>query len=283
MQDDRRSECTRKIVDKLGPISYASKTRYPLKIVAVQPRPLFKTAGQSKGESSAGFRSLPGHLPESRCSGDRIRFFFKRLNVIVAGLTGGIASGKSTVTAYLKSNGAVIIDADQIARQVARKGEPGHRRIVEVFGESIVLPNGEIDRRRLGDIIFEDPRQKKRLEEIVHPLVLHETARRIAEIETREPDAVVILDVPLLFESGMDKDLTEIIVVYVPEQIQIRRLIDRDGYSRNEALARVRSQMPIEKKKGLATIVIDNTGSLRKTRKQAHRVYETLKHRAGRQ
>jgi dephospho-CoA kinase len=200
--------------------------------------------------------------------------------VIVAGLTGGIASGKSTVSAYLRSAGAVVVDADIIARQVVLKGQPAHLRIVECFGDGVLLPDGAIDRRRLADIVFRNPGKKARLEKIVHPLVQQEFERKIADIRNRDPKAVVILDVPLLFETRMEEDLSEIIVVYVPRKIQIERLMQRDDCSRADALARVRSQLSIEEKKRRATMVIDNTGPLRETREQALRVFERLKRRA---
>jgi dephospho-CoA kinase len=200
--------------------------------------------------------------------------------VIVAGLTGGIASGKSTVSACLRSAGAVVVDADVIARQVVRKGQPAHLRIVEYFGDGILLPDGEIDRRRLAGIVFRNPRKRACLEEIVHPLVQRELKREIAVIRTRDPEAVVILDVPLLFETRMEENLSDIIVVYAPEEVQIDRLMKRDGCSRADALARVRSQLPIEEKKLRATMVVDNTGPLRETREQALGVYERLKRRA---
>ncbi len=197
--------------------------------------------------------------------------------MVIAGLTGGIASGKSTVSAFLEDAGAVIVDADKIARKVVQKGQPAWQEIVRAFGQSILLPDGEINRIRLGDIIFNDPAQKQALNRIVHPEVISETATRLAEIENNQPCAVVILDVPLLIESGMDAGLSDIIVVYVPESVQIERLMERDALSQAQAFARIRSQMPIEEKKKRATIVIDNSGSLENTRRISLTVYQHLK------
>jgi dephospho-CoA kinase len=145
--------------------------------------------------------------------------------VQVVGLTGGIATGKTTVSALLKKAGAVIIDADRIARKVVKKGQPAYREIVQNFGETILLPDGEINRRVLGDIIFNDPQRKQLLNRIVHPHVRKEQNRRLKHIQEKDPDAIVILDIPLLIETQTHRDLSEVIVVYAPEHIQIKRLM----------------------------------------------------------
>ncbi len=197
--------------------------------------------------------------------------------MVIAGLTGGIASGKSTVSAFLEDAGAIIVDADKFAREVVQKDRPAWREIVNTFGQSILLPDGGINRILLGDIIFNDPAQKQILNRIVHPRVISETATRLAEIEKKQHGSVVILDVPLLIESGMDTGLSDIIVVYVPEPVQIQRLMIRDALTRAQALARIRSQMPIEEKKQHATIIIDNSGSRENTRSISLTVYQRLK------
>lgn len=195
----------------------------------------------------------------------------------VIGLTGGIATGKSTVCAILENAGAVIIDADRIARKLVKKNLPAYRQIVDTFGKSILLPDGEINRTALGDLIFNDPRKKQLLNKILHPQVGKETDRQLKRIEKNNPHALVILDIPLLLESGLHKNLSEVIVVYTPEHIQINRLMQRDHISQENALARIRSQMPIEEKKKLATIVIDNSGMLEDTRKQTLEIFQRLK------
>jgi dephospho-CoA kinase len=197
--------------------------------------------------------------------------------VRVIGLTGGIATGKSTVAGILKNAGAIIIDADRIARDVVKKGLPAYREIVKAFGEKVLQPDGEINRSVLGDIIFHDPQKKQLLNSIVHPHVREETNRQLKHIEKTDPNTMVILDIPLLIEANMHKDLSEVIVVYAPEHIQIRRLMQRDNISEAEAMARVRSQMPIDEKKDLATIVIDNTGTKEKTRKETLTIFQRLK------
>lgn len=197
--------------------------------------------------------------------------------MLVVGLTGGIATGKSTVSTILENAGAVIIDADRIAHEVVKKGRPAHRAIVENFGKNVLLPDGEINRSVLGDIIFKDPHKKHLLNRIVHPHVRKEQNRQLKHIEKTNSNTIVVLDIPLLIESKMDKDLFEVVVVYAPEHIQIARLMQRDGISQSDALARVRSQMPIEEKKDKATFVIDNSGTRENTRNQTLKIFQRLK------
>ena len=202
--------------------------------------------------------------------------------MIIAGLTGGIASGKSTVSGFLADAGARIIDADKIARIVVEPGAPAYDDILSFFGSAILQPDGQIDRERLGDIIFNDPDKKRRLNAIVHPRVFEQSAQRIAEIAAQDPDAVVIMDIPLLLEAGMERDLAEVIVVYVPEPLQLERLMKRDGIGKKAAMARIRSQMHIEKKRKRATIVIDNSGSRKDTQRAAQEVFARLERNAAR-
>lgn len=196
--------------------------------------------------------------------------------MIVAGLTGGIATGKSTVAAIFQECGARLIDADRIAREAVRKGSPAYNEIILHFSAGILLDDGEIDRKRLAAIIFTDPSAQHALEQIVHPLVRREIDRRLTLARRQTPQALVILDIPLLFESGMDPGLNAIIVVYAPEPIQFERLMARDSLAAADALARIRAQMPIESKKSLATYLIDNSGSFASTRAQTLEVYRRL-------
>jgi dephospho-CoA kinase len=200
--------------------------------------------------------------------------------VIIAGLTGGIASGKSTISRFLSDAGAHVVDADKIAREVVKPGTPGYDAIVAFFGRAMLLPDGDIDRKRLGEIIFNQPDKKARLDAIVHPLVFERSGEMIAQIATETPDAVVIMDVPLLMEAGMARDLDEVIVVYVPETLQLERLMNRDGIDEQAAMARIRSQMPIEEKRERATLVIDNSGTLSDSRRAALAVFNHLKQRS---
>lgn len=200
--------------------------------------------------------------------------------MLVAGLTGGIATGKSTVSGFLAEAGARIVDADRLAREAVVRGTEAWAQIVAHFGKKILQPGGQIDRKRLGDIIFNDPLQQARLNQIVHPVVRRESARIIEQIRGCWPDAVVVMDVPLLIETGLHGGLAEIIVVYVPEALQIVRLMARDRIDRAAALARIRSQMPIEEKKRYATLLIDNSGSPAATRQRSLEVYDILQQRA---
>ena len=200
--------------------------------------------------------------------------------MVVAGLTGGIAAGKSTVSAFFASAGAELIDADRIAFDAVNKGTTVWHEIVEHFGPRVLLPDGQIDRACLGNIIFHDHGQKAILDGIVHPAVIEKISQRIEDMERNHPDRVVIVDVPLLIETGIYRDMRDIILVYVPERVQVERLMNRDGLSGKDALARVHSQMPIEEKKAYATIIIDNSGSLERTRKKTLEVYYELKVRA---
>jgi len=200
--------------------------------------------------------------------------------VIIAGLTGGIASGKSTVSGFLCDAGARIIDADKIARAMVRQGTPAYEEILSFFGRTIVRSDGEIDRERLGDIIFNDPDKKARLDAIVHPRVFERSAQMIDRIAAQAPDAVVIMDIPLLLEAGMERDLAEVIVVYVPEPIQLERLMKRDGLGEKAAMARIRSQMPIDEKRRRATIVIDNSGDRKDTQRLYTADFTRLKRKA---
>lgn len=194
------------------------------------------------------------------------------------GLTGSIATGKSTVSKMLAELGAIIIDADKIAYDAVLKGKPAWKKIIENFGEGILLENHEIDRKALGDIIFNNQDKKHVLNSIVHPEVFSEMGRQVIEA-AKKPEAVIILDVPLLMESGMHKGMREIILVYTPENVQLERLMARDNIVRADAMAKIRSQMPVEEKKRHATIIIDNSFSIRETHEQTIKVFNQLKNR----
>lgn len=198
--------------------------------------------------------------------------------MVVVGLTGGIASGKSTVSQMLAALGAEVIDADRLAREAVLPGTTGWEEVVARFGPEVLGPGGEIDRPRLGARVFADPAARSALEAIVHPRVAAATDRRLAEIARCRPEAVVVLDVPLLFETGMHRTgrLAAVVVVWVPEAIQLERLMARDGIGAAEARARLAAQMPIDRKKALADRVIDNSGTLEETRAQALALYAWL-------
>ncbi|MFW6264544.1 MAG: dephospho-CoA kinase [Bacillota bacterium] len=175
---------------------------------------------------------------------------------MIIGLTGGIASGKSTVSNYLQDLGAVIIDADKIARTVLEKGEQAYKEVVDFFGKDILKENAEIDRSKLGKLIFSEKKYRNKLEEITHPVIIKKINKKIEEY--RENNRIIILDAPLLFEVGLDKDVDQTWLVYVDKETQINRLMSRDNISKDEAIKRIEAQLPIEKKKEMADIVIDN-------------------------
>ncbi len=201
--------------------------------------------------------------------------------MLVVGLTGSIATGKSTVSGILKELGAFIVDADRAAREVVLPGTKAFSEIVRIFGKKILQNSGEIDREHLGRIIFNDSAMRSILEEVVHPEVMHTMEEQISSIKSGFPDAVVILDVPLLIETGMHKGVSEVIVVYCPEDMQITRLMIRDNISREEALVKVRAQISIEEKRRYASLLIDNSASRDNTRKQVKDTYDRIKEKAG--
>ncbi len=166
---------------------------------------------------------------------------------LTIGLTGGIASGKSTVSAMMRELGLPVIDADEAARAVVRPGEDAYRQIVAAFGPGILQTNGEIDRAKLGAIVFNNEEERKKLNAIVHPAVRQ---KMLAEKEAlvRSGAKTVVLDIPLLFESGLTSWVDKVLVVYVDDDIQLRRLMERNGFTEEEARARIRAQWPLAEK-----------------------------------
>jgi dephospho-CoA kinase len=179
--------------------------------------------------------------------------------MILVGLTGGVATGKSTVAKMFARCGAVVIDADQLARKAVQPGKPAWREIVRTFGRGILNPDRTINRRALGAIVFHDKKKLRRLERIVHPRVAREQARLTKQALRNNPNAVVIYDVPLLFEAGIDKRVDKTIVVTADRETQIARLAKRNGLTRAEALRRIKSQWPLSRKIRRADIVIKGT------------------------
>jgi dephospho-CoA kinase len=179
--------------------------------------------------------------------------------MILVGLTGGVATGKSTVAAMFKRCGAVVIDADALARAVVEPGKPAWREIVRTFGKGVLNPDRTINRQTLGTIVFGNRTTLRQLERIIHPRVAREQARLTKQAARHDPKAVVIYDVPLLFEAGIDKRVDTIIVVTADRETQITRLKKRNGLAGAEAIRRIASQMPIARKVRLADVVIDGT------------------------
>lgn len=188
------------------------------------------------------------------------------------GLTGGIAAGKSTVSAILAELGAVVIDADKLAREVVAPGTPGLEQVVAAFGRDILTETGEMDRAKVGAIVFADPEKLRTLEQIIHPLV---HARSI-ELEETAGDRLVVHDIPLLAETGQADRFDAVIVVDVPEKVQVERMLRERGMTREDALARIAAQAAREERRGVATYVIENTGTREDLRQQVTEVFEAL-------
>lgn len=194
----------------------------------------------------------------------------------ILGLTGGIASGKSTVSAYLDSLNLPIIDADLIAREVMKPGSPAISEIREQFGADMLLANGELDRKKLGDIIFASPEKRNQLNDIVQGRIRAEIKRQLAECEKNNPP-LIILDIPLLYEEEYENQVDEIMVVYVDVDIQKARLRNRNKeLTEEEALNRILSQMPLIEKAELADILIDNNGTIENTLNQVNNWLKTV-------
>ncbi len=184
------------------------------------------------------------------------------------GLTGGIASGKSTVSAYLVAMGAILIDADQIAREVVLPGSPALNKIQHIFGETVITAEGILNRKKLGELVFANESSRKQLEGILHPEIRTIMMQRMRLYEDENPERLVVVDVPLLYESNLASMFEMVLLVYVPREIQLDRLTRRDGLSRGQAEERLAAQMPIDQKAQLADLVIDNSGTPEETEAQ---------------
>lgn len=195
---------------------------------------------------------------------------------MIIGLTGSIATGKSTVSRILASLGGVVIDADQIVRHVQRPGERAWREIVETFGEEILLETKELDRAKLGALVFGNEANRQKLNEIVHPRVREERDRQTQAALADNPQAIVIWDIPLLIETGIYREVDKTIVVFVDPETQLQRLLSRDALPIEQAQRRIAAQMPIEEKKQYADYLIDNRGSLEETERQVRAVWDEL-------
>jgi dephospho-CoA kinase len=197
--------------------------------------------------------------------------------MLIVGLTGGVASGKTAVSQVFKKGGAYIIDADQIARELVQPHKPAWNELIRAFGQEILREDGSIHRKKLADKVFSDPKQRKLLNQILHPRIKEEMDRRTEEIGQKDPEAIVVIDAPLIVELGSHREMDKLIVVTTTQTQQIERLKDRDGTSPKEALRIVSSQMPMEEKLKFADYVIQNEGSLEETKKRAKEIFKDLK------
>jgi dephospho-CoA kinase len=198
-------------------------------------------------------------------------------NRLLLGVTGGIATGKTTVVRMLEELGAPVIDFDVLARQVVEPDKPAWQEIVAYFGEQVLQEDKHLDRRKLSDIVFSDIEKRKKLEGFTHPRIHAEFMAQLSEIVEKDPDAIVQVDVPLLIENNLQYLFHKTLVVYIPEEKQIERLVKRDEISKEEAANRLKAQLPIDEKVGYADFVIYNDKSLEETRKQVEKLWKTLK------
>jgi len=196
--------------------------------------------------------------------------------MIIVGLTGSVGTGKSTVTNFFRELGAYIIDWDELAREVTRPHLRAWKEIVEYFGKDCLNEDLTINRQKLAEIVFSDKEKVAKLNQIVHPEVFKEDERITHEIKSLDPDALVIKDIPLLFELTRPIFMDKVIVVSASEQTQLRRSEEK-GMSREDAQNRIKSQLPLEEKIESADFVINNDGPLEETKKQVEEIYSLLR------
>lgn len=191
--------------------------------------------------------------------------------MLVVGLTGGIATGKSTVTALLREQGVTVLDCDEIAHAVVRQGRWGYKRVIKAFGRDILLPNGEIDRDKVGEMVFSDKAARRKLNAATHLPVAIELARRIV-LQWLKLRPVTVVDMPLLFETGASKLMWPKVLVTCSQEIEVDRLIKRDKCTRSQAEAKICAQMSLDKKKALSQIIIDNSGDQNHCKQQVEQL-----------
>ncbi len=196
---------------------------------------------------------------------------------VLLGVTGGIASGKTTVAQMLGQLGAWLIDFDLLSRVVVEPGKPAWRDITAYFGERVLLQDKTLDRKKMAEIVFRDSEKRKKLESFVHPRIYEEFRRLVKEYAAKDSNIIIQVVVPLLLEENLQHLFDKILLVYIPEEMQIGRLMKRDRVSREMALTMVRSQFPVEGKRTYADFIVDNSGSLEETKRQVEEVWEKLK------
>jgi dephospho-CoA kinase len=192
------------------------------------------------------------------------------------GLTGGVASGKTTAARMFQELGAMIIDADRVGHELLFKSSPVYPEIVRRFGKGILDPSGEISRARLGALVFGDPKKLRELNALVHPLIIERVEKTASEFSERNPHAVVLVDAALIFEAGIGGRFKKVIVTWCRPELQIERLMAK-GLTREESVQRISSQMAVEEKRRRADFEIDSSGTLERTRAQVEEIYSKLK------
>ena len=195
--------------------------------------------------------------------------------MLKVGLTGGIACGKTYVRKLLAEHGAFTVDADTVVHQLMDERTPLTKAIGECFGPEVLAPDGSVDRKRLGAIVFQDPGARRELNRLVHPKVIAEEKRLLEDAE-RDGAKVGVVDAALMIETGTYRDYDRLVVVYCPQEVQLERLVARDGLSLEEARSRVDAQLSVEEKKLYADYVIDTSGSLEDTARRVDEVWESL-------
>lgn len=196
---------------------------------------------------------------------------------LLLGITGGIATGKSTVVTMLQQKGAHVIDFDHLARKVVEPDKPAWKDIVAYFGEQVLQADRTLDRKKLSDLVFRDFEKRKKLESFTHPRIMEEFILSLNNIVSQDLMAIILVDVPLMIELNLQYMFHKIMVVHVPGEIQIERLMERDGISREEAASRLKAQLPIEDKVGYADFVVNNESSLEETQSQVDELWEKIK------
>jgi dephospho-CoA kinase len=201
--------------------------------------------------------------------------------MLKVGLTGSIAVGKSFVCECFRELGCHVLDADHISRDVVAIGTPGLERIIAEFGDDVITPSGELDRKRLGAIVFRDEARRKLLNSIVHPLVIEVQDAWLAERERDDPDGIAIVDAALMIESGGYRRFPELVVVWCEPAIQLQRLMLRDNLSEADALQRINAQIPQDEKKAFATHLIDTSAGHDDTRRQVNEIHRGWRSASG--
>ncbi len=199
----------------------------------------------------------------------------------LVGLTGGIATGKSTFAAALRDRGAPVVDADALARAAVEKGRPALAEIARAFGPEVLAPDGTLDRGRMAALVFADPAARRRLEAILHPAVRRAMAEETARLAEAGHD-LAFYDTPLLYETGLDRTLDCVVVVWAPPGLQLARLLARDGLGAAEAGARLAAQLPVDEKARRADFVVENAGAPDELGPKAERLLADLRAGSGR-
>jgi dephospho-CoA kinase len=197
--------------------------------------------------------------------------------MLIVGLTGGIGSGKSIVAEMFKDEGAYVIDFDFLARLVVEPGKAAWRDIIAYFGTEILNPDKTLNRSALAEIVFSDQKSRKALEKFTHPRIFEERNTLVNAIKEKDPSSIVIIDIPLLFELSFKEKFDKVILVYVCRDVQLKRMMERDGLKRQEAEKRLQAQLPIDEKRSLADCIINNEGSLENTRDQVRKIIRELR------